>query len=49
MQPWPTSIPSLSAIAAVRSYLFMSSSSAGCAVRATLGFRYDYLNAWDLY
>ena len=22
---------------------------AGCAVRATLGFRYGYLNAWELY
>ena len=25
---------------------FMPSSSAGCAVRATLGFNYRYLNAW---
>jgi hypothetical protein len=27
----------------------MSSSSASCAVKATLGFWYSYLNAWKLY
>jgi hypothetical protein len=27
----------------------MSSSSASCAVKATLGFWYSYLNAWELY
>jgi hypothetical protein len=27
----------------------MSSSSASCAVRATLGFWFSYLNAWELY
>jgi hypothetical protein len=29
--------------------ILMSSSAASCAVKATLGFWYSYLNAWELY
>jgi hypothetical protein len=29
--------------------ILTSSSSASCAAKATLGFWYNYLNAWELY